>query len=207
MSPGVRAASTAAIASLAFALLLSLPVLADAQTANAPPGDAAAAPAVPRWLKPDRWYLQVGAGENVDAANAGLIWELDRSWTVLGGARLSAYTELSLGHWHVKDGGGSASSTNTQFGFTPTLRVTSSGPLGVFGELGIGVNVIAPIYSTDDKRFSTAFNFGDHIGVGFRPSGPKGAEWSLRIQHFSNAGIKHPNPGENFLQLRWSLPL
>ena len=206
MSAGVRAASTAAIASLAIPLLLSLPAPAVAQATAATP-EAAAAPTVPRWLLPDRWYLQAGAGSDVDSANAGLIWELDRGWTAFGGARVSASTEVSIGRWHVDDRGGSASSTNTQVGFTPTLRMTSSGALGVFGELGMGVNVIAPLYRTDDKRFSTAVNFGSHIGIGFRPWGPTGAELGLRAQHFSNAGIKHPNPGENFLQLRWSLPL
>lgn len=204
MSPGVRAATTAALASLAFAALLAAPALANAQSVVDVP-EAPASPSVPGWAKPDRWYLQGGVGEHVDSANVGLIWELDRGWT-LWGARLTASTEVSIGRWHVKDGGGSASSTNTQFGFTPTLRLTSDGALGVFGELGIGVNVIAPIYETDDKRFSTAFNFGDHIGVGMRPWGAKGAEIALRVQHFSNAGIKHPNPGENFLQLRWSQP-
>ena len=28
---------------------------------------------------------------------------------------------------------------------------------------------------------------------------------AVRLQHFSNAGISHPNPGEKFLQLRYSL--
>ena len=28
-------------------------------------------------------------------------------------------------------------------------------------------------------------------------------EVSLRLQHFSNAGIKHPNPGETFVRLRY----
>ena len=29
-------------------------------------------------------------------------------------------------------------------------------------------------------------------------------ELALRVQHYSNAGIRHPNPGENFVQLRGS---
>lgn len=204
MKPGVRTATTAVIASIAFVGLLCAPVLASAQSVVDVP-EAPAEPHVPTWVKPDRWFIQGGVGEDVDSANLGLIWELDRGWRVWG-ARVTASTEISIGRWHVKDGGGSASSTNTQFGFTPTLRMTSDHPWGWFGELGIGVNVIAPIYETDSKRFSTAFNFGDHIGVGARPWGPRGAEISLRVQHFSNAGIKHPNPGENFLQLRWSQP-
>ena len=32
----------------------------------------------------------------------------------------------------------------------------------------------------------------------------KDQEIALRVQHFSNAGIKHPNPGEYFVQLRYS---
>ncbi len=32
-------------------------------------------------------------------------------------------------------------------------------------------------------------------------------EWLLRLQHFSNAGIEHPNPGENSVQLRVVMPL
>lgn len=27
---------------------------------------------------------------------------------------------------------------------------------------------------------------------------------ALRLQHFSNASIRHPNPGENFVQLRYA---
>ena len=33
---------------------------------------------------------------------------------------------------------------------------------------------------------------------------PGAHELALRVQHYSNAGIRHPNPGENFVQLRGS---
>jgi hypothetical protein len=75
---------------------------------------------------------------------------------------------------------------------------------GWFLEGGIGANLLLPVYQTADKRFSTTFNFGDHLGIGRRFGREFAHEWALRIQHFSNAGIKHPNPGENFLQLRYS---
>ena len=65
---------------------------------------------------------------------------------------------------------------------------------------------MTPIYRTSDKRFGTVFNFGNHIGVGYRLQGSTSPEWSLRLQHFSNAGIRNPNPGENFLQVRWTAP-
>jgi hypothetical protein len=53
------------------------------------------------------------------------------------------------------------------------------------------------------SRFSTRFNFGDHLAVGLR-FGPRGEHGvALRLQHFSNGGIEKPNPGEDFLQLRY----
>jgi len=56
--------------------------------------------------------------------------------------------------------------------------------------------------SLGDKRFSTMFQFGDHLGVGYR-FGTKGAfDLSYRYQHLSNASIKRPNNGINFNQIR-----
>ena len=156
------------------------------------------------WL-PQRWFIQGGTASEVRTLSLGLTWESSRHWEVIEGTRLNVLTEVSLGRWHA-EGHPSGNTTNTQIGLTPTLRLTSQGRPGWFVEIGIGVNLIVPIYESNQRRFSTAFNFGDHIGVGLRPFGAKGPEFALRYQHFSNAGIKHPNPGENFVQLRWSQP-
>ncbi len=52
--------------------------------------------------------------------------------------------------------------------------------------------------------FSTRLNFVSQPGVG-RSFGSDGRhKLSLRFQHYSNAGIKSPNPGEDFLQLRYA---
>ena len=56
----------------------------------------------------------------------------------------------------------------------------------------------------ETKRFTTTFNFVDVIGVG-RSFGPsRTQELGLRLQHVSNAGIRVPNPGQNFVQLRYA---
>ena len=47
------------------------------------------------------------------------------------------------------------------------------------------------------------FNFGDHLAVGRSFGVQREHELALRVQHFSNGGIKEPNPGETFLQLRY----
>jgi len=42
------------------------------------------------------------------------------------------------------------------------------------------------------------------VGIG-RRFGDRGRhEISMRVEHFSNGSIKKPNPGENFLQLRYT---
>jgi hypothetical protein len=49
---------------------------------------------------------------------------------------------------------------------------------------------------------STAFQFGSHIGLGYRFGAKRSYEIGYRFQHISNAGIKKPNPGINFHQVR-----
>jgi lipid A 3-O-deacylase len=41
-----------------------------------------------------------------------------------------------------------------------------------------------------------------HIGLGCRFGGKRSYEVGYRFQHMSNAGIKRPNAGMNFHQLR-----
>jgi len=56
----------------------------------------------------------------------------------------------------------------------------------------------------DSRRFSTAFNFGEHLAL----ERTFGEDWrmeiALRLQYCSNGGIKQPNSGINFLQMRYS---
>src|SRR5262245_30208414 len=151
-------------------------------------------------------FVQAGRANDTTTLTLGLQWDWARSWQFGERGRVSGYNEISIGHWSADNGGGSA--VVTQIGFTPTFRYWPGGQnTGWFGELGIGVNVLTPVYRTREKEFSTAFNFGDHVAVGYRPDSMKGWEWSVRLQHFSNAGIDQPNPGENFVQLRLLMPL
>jgi lipid A 3-O-deacylase len=96
----------------------------------------------------------------------------------------------------------------TQIGITPVLRVwPGSSPSTWFGEIGVGANVIAPLYRGNHRHFATAFDFGDHVAWGWQFDDRRETEVTLRLQHFSNAGIKRPNPGENFWQVRISWKL
>ena len=153
---------------------------------------------------PSTMFVQAGVAEEAQMAIVGATWVWDwyRDFSI---GRLGGYWEVSIGRWNsdVEDNGGSA--WVTQFGVTPVLRLYPHSWGGRwFVEGGIGANVLQPIYRSAGKRFSTAFNFGDHLAIGRRFGIDGRHELALRFQHFSNAGIKEPNPGENFLQLRYS---
>ena len=91
-------------------------------------------------------------------------------------------------------------------GINPTLRWRgSNGQSPWFAETGVGLSwALNRRYVTDEKEFPTRYNFATHIGVGYLFGNQGQHELVLRLEHHSNAGIKKPNPGENFLQLRYA---
>lgn len=153
---------------------------------------------------PTSAFVQAGFGDQSTSAYvAGLRWDLpwhrDFSFGTVG-----AYTEIAAGRWHTDDRGHVSNAWPTQISLTPALRLHPSIAPNWFAEIGVGANYIVPLFRSGEKRFSTEFNFGDHAAIG-RSFGR--SELSLRIEHFSNAGISHPNPGENFVQLRYAYRL
>jgi len=68
-------------------------------------------------------------------------------------------------------------------------------------EGGIGATALTATRFAD-KRLGSAFQFGDHIGLGFllTPQSRVG----LRYSHFSNGNIKQPNPGLNVTQVTYT---
>ncbi|MBV8049353.1 MAG: acyloxyacyl hydrolase [Paludibacterium sp.] len=83
----------------------------------------------------------------------------------------------------------------TDVGITPVFRWQHNDKKGLYIEAGVGAHLFSAVYDNDGKRESTAFQFGDHIGVGYVFQNR--ADFELTLQHFSNAGIKEPNDGVN----------
>lgn len=167
---------------------------------SAPTASRAADAVVDGWT-PGGAFVQVARGSShADAATVGLMWRLAPAWR-LGPGSLSLYLEASVGRWFPGHEG-SGEHPVTQFGLTPVVRLRADGPW--FGELGIGANGIAPRYQDGHRRFSTEFNFGSHLAVGRSFGAAREHEVALRIEHFSNGGISEPNPGINFVQLRYA---
>jgi hypothetical protein len=154
-------------------------------------------------LAPQSAFAQYGSAGDTEAATIGVTWDWNRRWS-LGSGELSGYWEAALGRWRGPAVGDSGSAYTTQIGITPVFRWRPDGGSSPwFFEAGIGANALTPIYRTERKSFSTTFNFGDHLAVGRSFGAQREHELALRVQHFSNGGIKEPNPGETFGQLRY----
>jgi hypothetical protein len=156
-------------------------------------------------LMPSTTFVQAGIGDQSTRAYiVGATW--DWSWRQhYGFGTLSGYFDADFGRWTTDRNGVVGYAWMTQVGLTPVLRLRPARSWSDwFAEIGVGANYILPLYRSGSKRFSTEFNFGDHVAVG-RDFGSRGQhELAVRAEHFSNAGIAHPNPGENFAQLRYS---
>jgi lipid A 3-O-deacylase len=117
---------------------------------------------------------------------------------------LTGYWDVFVSNWHAPalDNG---PRNYAQIGALYTWRYRfGEGSSPWFAEGGIGGSVMDHVYKTPDRSFSTAFQFTELLGVG-RSFGENGAhELAVRVQHFSNAGIKKPNPGETFLRVRYT---
>jgi hypothetical protein len=134
---------------------------------------------------------EIGSGtRQVDMYRLGVQWRQKQPrW--LEGTRFSLYWDASVGAWDGDIG------SLVDLGITPVLRYGKRH--GPYADGGIGLHYLSDTHVSSAVEFSTKYQFGDHIGAGWRF---ESYDFSLRLQHLSNAGIHNPNPGINFLQLR-----
>jgi hypothetical protein len=155
-------------------------------------------------LRPAGAFIQAGLAEHQSySVTAGLVWPW--SWRRdFGTSQVSGLTEGFVSHWSGR--GADERKSFTQLGLLPLLRLRFDGGRSPwFAEGGIGISIMDRNYRTRTKDFSTTGNFVDVVGVGRSLGADRRRELSLRFSHISNGGIKKPNPGEDFLQLRYAV--
>jgi lipid A 3-O-deacylase len=134
--------------------------------------------------------LELGRGE--ESTNL-LRVSLTDSWrkrVPLGDTwRLAGYWELTAGVWDNRD------DSTAEVALTPVFRVERG---RFYLEGAIGFHLVQTHISAE-RTFSTAFQFGDHLGAGFHFGR---YDLALRVQHLSNGGLRDPNPGINFVLVR-----
>ena len=152
---------------------------------------------------PDGMALQAGAGEGATVAGVGMIWDWN-FWRIRPKTELTAHTELMLNGWRA-DAVGGGKRSYAEVVLLPTLRMRfGQGGSPWFLEVGIGASYMNHRFRTPDKEFSTQWNFYDVLGVGYTFGGKEGKdEINLRLVHVSNGGIRNPNPGQDFGQIRY----
>lgn len=176
------------------------------------PAAQAAAPGMPgaedaRTAARDGWidavFVQRGVGEEVQAFTIGVMRHVPVRWL---GERTDLYGEASISQWQAGPHSPRDTGTLVQLALKPVLRWrVIEGRVPTFVELGIGLTVTSEIYRKSERQFSSAFNFGDHLAIGWNFGSRGQHEIALRVEHFSNGNIRLPNPGENFRELRYAI--
>lgn len=173
--------------------------------------------ALAAWASPDactaqesglayRFYVDAGATASSERTRIAAVgWLLpapDLRWLPRNAGPLSLHWDLSLGAWRASRADGGHRTFTQLAGLAVWRHALGAEGSSWFVDLGLGAVVFDHVYAARSRRFSTALQFTQALGLGYR-FGPHGAyEVSARAQHASNGGIRKPNPGENLLRLR-----
>ena len=153
-----------------------------------------------RAMAVDGVAVEVGSGDGTDMGRIALQWNWKKPLYQGAGWNVGAYWDLGLGYWN-NDGFPGRNKDITEIGLTPVMRLQRDDLKGLYGELGLGMHLQSRT-TIGDKRMGTLFQFGSHLGVGYRFGVKRAFDLSYRYQHLSNAGINRPNDGINFNQVR-----
>jgi len=143
------------------------------------------------------------SNSSVKLYRIGAQWDWNKRLIEVGNWHLGGYWEANLGYWDNRSNGRTDSEL-FDIGFTPVFRFQQSSIAGLspYAELGVGFHFLSRASVSTQRQFGSSFQFGDHVGVGVRFGDQGRYDLGYRYQHLSNLGIKQPNQGINFHQLR-----
>jgi len=146
--------------------------------------------------------VEGGGGEHVQVVRWSAQKDWNQNWFATRGHHLSGYWDGNIAYWRANRWNDVEDNRKNLavIGLTPVFRWEADDKLGFYGEAGIGLSVFSHVYRNTHRQLSTAFEFADHVGVGYVFQN----KWDVgvRVQHYSNGGIKHPNGGVNLALLR-----
>jgi len=150
--------------------------------------------------------LTLGEGPHAKAIDVGLQIPVQPPWAFLRSPKISTNVEFDIGYWEGR--GGTQNNHLVEVAVLPTVRYFPGDAVNgcFYLEGGIGAHLLSHVRIKEDRTLSTAFQFGDFLGIGWRFGQAAKYEIGLRAHHVSNGGIKEPNPGVNFLQVRFVVP-
>jgi len=149
--------------------------------------------------------VEYGNGNATNLTEVAVTRDFERQWFTDGDWLVSGFWEASFANWQGHSDAGNNRNIS-DFGLTPAFRFQQKNPSGwaPYVEGAIGFHLISPTQINTERRFSTAFQFGDHVGFGVRLGEHQQFDLGYRFQHVSNGGIKKPNSGINFNEVRFA---
>jgi lipid A 3-O-deacylase len=152
----------------------------------------------------DSYAVEAGGGEHVQVLRLSAQKDWNKNWLPTSGYHLSGYWDANIAYWRANqwlDVPGNHHNLAV-IGITPVFRWEADDKLGFYADAGIGAALFSDVYRNTHRQLSTAYEFADHVGAGY--VFPNKWELGLRLQHYSNGGIKHPNGGVNLLMVKAS---
>jgi hypothetical protein len=149
----------------------------------------------------DGFAAEAGRGDGVDMGRITVQWDWSQPLLKRSDWQIGGYWEAGIGQWHDGSVAAGQNDNITEIGLTPVFRLEGTSRVGPYLEAAIGFHLLSHS-QIGGKRMSTAFQFGDHLGFGYRFGAKRAFDLGYRFQHLSNGSIKRPNPGINFHQLR-----
>lgn len=143
-------------------------------------------------------FVYVGKGEQTDVSAIGVRTPVLKGWALEGGGSLNLMGEAEVGVYHGRQSP-ALNRDIVEVGLRPVLRwspgqATSWRP---YVDVGIGAHLLSHTSINEERRFGTAFQFGEHVAVGMAFCAELRCSLALRAEHISNAAIKTPNNGPN----------
>ncbi|MBK8571023.1 MAG: acyloxyacyl hydrolase [Nitrosomonadales bacterium] len=107
-------------------------------------------------------------------ARIGAQWDWEKKWFTDGNWLVTGYWEASAGRWNGQNSAGSNHNI-TDIGLPDISPATEkSFRLGAIPGSRDRVQLTSDIHINADRRFSTAFQFGDHLGAVLALRGSEG---------------------------------
>ena len=157
----------------------------------------------------DTVFASIGGDVHIAIFDVGVAWAPWWSMPLENNRQLSLRGMASISYW-VAPSNHDHHSLFALGGY-PILRLDLEPMGGVvpYIEAAIGFNLLSHTW-IQDRRMSTAFQFGEFAGVGFTFGDKRQFDLGARYQHISNADIKRPNDGLSYpsivFQYRFDTP-
>lgn len=140
------------------------------------------------------------SGGTTEMVRVALQWDWNRRWLEGNGWHIGGFWDVDAAYWK-RDASPGENEDLFEIGATPVFRLQQDDLKGPYIEAGVGAHLLSRT-SLGNKQFSTQFQFGSHLGIGYRFGARQALDLSYSFQHLSNADIKKPNEGADFHQVR-----